>query len=115
MSLLLCLLHLLLSGIEDLPHIALTSNPFLHLSIELAQLFLFSVCLLEKRFLALLQDLSLVFKLLSRRVLVLNTRNSQVVVVTFCVLRVCGEEFFGCGEWEGGEYVAGRDTLAHVP
>jgi hypothetical protein len=96
-SLLLSLLRLLLSRLKDLPHIALASNPLLHLNIKLAKLLLLRIGLFEQRFFALLQSLSLVFQLLSRCVLVLNPRNGQVVFVTVRVLRVCGEEFFGCG------------------
>jgi hypothetical protein len=106
-SLLLSLLRLLLSRFENLPHTALASNPLLHFDVELAKLFLLRIGLFEKSFFALLQRLSLVFELLSRCVLVLNSRDSQVVFVAVRVLWVCGEEFFGCGEGEGVEDVAG--------
>jgi hypothetical protein len=106
-SLLLSLLRLLLSRLEDLSHIALASNPLLHFDIELGKLLLLRVGLFEQRFFALLQRLSLVFQLLSRCVLVLDSRNGQVVFVAVCVLRMCGKEFIRCGEWEAVENVAG--------
>jgi hypothetical protein len=40
-------------------------------------------------------------------VLVLDSRNGQVVFVAICVLRMCGKEFLRCGEWEAVENVAG--------
>lgn len=109
--LLLGLLRFLLPGLKNLPHIALAGNPLLHLGIELAKLFLLRVCFLEKSFLALLQRLSLVFQLLSRYVLVLDSRDGQIVFVAVCVLGVCGEELFGRGEWEAVEDVADCDVL----
>jgi len=97
-SLLLGLLQLLVPRIENLPHIALASNPLLHFNVKLAKLLLLRIRLLEKCFLALLQRLSLVFQLLSRRVLVLNSRNSQIVLVAIRMFRVCRQELLRCSE-----------------
>jgi hypothetical protein len=110
-SLLLSLLRLLLSRLKNLPHIALARNPLLHFNIKLAKLLLLRVGFFEKRFFALLQRLSLIFELLSRCMLILDPRNGQIVFVAVGVLRVRGEEFFGCREWEGVEDVAGCGVL----
>jgi hypothetical protein len=97
-SLLLSLLRFLLPCLEDLPHVALAGNPLLHLSIKLAKLLLLCICFLEKCFLAFLQRLSLVFQLLSRRMLILNPRNSQIMFIAISMLRVCSKELLWCCE-----------------
>lgn len=111
-SLLLSLLHLLVSRIENLPDIVLSRDPLLYFGVQLAQLLLLDVCLFKKSLFALLQCLSLVFQLLSCGVLVLDSRDGQVVLVAVCVLGMRGQEFLGCGERQAVEDVAVVAVLA---
>lgn len=72
--------RLFLPRLKDLLHTLLPTQPLLDLNIELTQLLLLCCGLLHERFLPLKQQLPVILQLLTRRTLIIDARNRQIML-----------------------------------